>query len=701
MDGVILSQVCKCARLWMGTYPCCVSSSFSPCSSSCTRTCWLDFPVSSLLYPYWSNSSMSTGHTEGLSSDRRSSLTWYIRANYAIDAITEAKLICADAPTVSRIESQAPEEPVQEPMSPSDTVNTVGDEQPLQGYENDEHHGMSARLHGFLHHRPHFHRRHRTDHGSGEHNSSVRFWTWKLPSGAVQFAYSTLPARQPRQTHAPNPFRQDAAAASSQDPISAQPDSSIAQRSVPQLALNPGVIQLSAPAPMTYTDPFAPAMARNASTIDQYTTRRRDLVQPHERRQPWDDAPRYDLTYDNPHYTRPIDNVLWLPLNPCAILDLDQTVLVHRAITSEPGAGALGQWVNESSSVAPTPVDTGRTDGEVAEDGEELSELPLVGTEKIEIRRTLSIRGEEEDVEAADEGSTAGVRLVPKPPTRRKSSFTSNASTSAGPSGGRSFSGGTTSSVQGYQGRTLRPMSSRTSARSLHISPPPLITPATPRAQTLGLGLPSAPPVTPTPRNPGRVLSLNSKRSRARAGSVAASQYSATPFDAASHVDLGSQSPFADPNFNIILRTPSRFIDDSPEELPVPPELGGMPPVTSPVRFTTPRDQHNHRPQTQESGRSGPERKSSFLSAPTSTGGQTFHGRPRSNSRFSVSTREAVVGEVLAEEQIAATERVKRETEESAQQGAPRSFLTAWLYNTLANNDNDTTPPPPPSSSNE
>ena len=33
-----------------------------------------------------------------------------------------------------------------------------------------------------------------------------------------------------------------------------------------------------------------------------------------------------DRPYNNPFYSRPIDNFLWLPRNPCATLDLDDTV---------------------------------------------------------------------------------------------------------------------------------------------------------------------------------------------------------------------------------------------------------------------------------------------------------------------------------------------------------------------------------------
>ena len=41
-----------------------------------------------------------------------------------------------------------------------------------------------------------------------------------------------------------------------------------------------------------------------------------DTIVPHPPPAPWDDQAVIDLPYDNPFYTRTIDNVLWLPRNP-------------------------------------------------------------------------------------------------------------------------------------------------------------------------------------------------------------------------------------------------------------------------------------------------------------------------------------------------------------------------------------------------
>ncbi|KAI6114009.1 hypothetical protein F5141DRAFT_1195070 [Pisolithus sp. B1] len=71
----------------------------------------------------------------------------------------------------------------------------------------------------------------------------------------------------------------------------------------------------------------------------------------------WDDEPRHDIPYDNPYYNRPITSALWLPRNPCGVLDLDDTIDLHQSLTSEPGAGDLGFSQPSSPSGAPmTPI---------------------------------------------------------------------------------------------------------------------------------------------------------------------------------------------------------------------------------------------------------------------------------------------------------------------------------------------------------
>ncbi|CCL99716.1 uncharacterized protein FIBRA_01738 [Fibroporia radiculosa] len=66
------------------------------------------------------------------------------------------------------------------------------------------------------------------------------------------------------------------------------------------------------------------------------------LVVPHPPHPAWDDEPSPDRTYDNPYFARSIQDELWLPRDPLGILDLDDTVVVRRSLTSQPSSGMLG-----------------------------------------------------------------------------------------------------------------------------------------------------------------------------------------------------------------------------------------------------------------------------------------------------------------------------------------------------------------------
>jgi hypothetical protein len=80
-------------------------------------------------------------------------------------------------------------------------------------------------------------------------------------------------------------------------------------------------------------------------------------VVPHPPMVAWDDESHMDLPYDNPYYTRSIRNTLWLPRDPFGLLDLDDTVDLRTAITSEPTAGNLGTWLgNVETTSSPLPI---------------------------------------------------------------------------------------------------------------------------------------------------------------------------------------------------------------------------------------------------------------------------------------------------------------------------------------------------------
>ena len=81
-----------------------------------------------------------------------------------------------------------------------------------------------------------------------------------------------------------------------------------------------------------------------------------NTIVPHPPPVPWDDQAIIDLPYDNPFYTRTIDNVLWLPRNPTSVLDLDDTVDMNVSITVEASAGRLGTWLGLVETASPTSL---------------------------------------------------------------------------------------------------------------------------------------------------------------------------------------------------------------------------------------------------------------------------------------------------------------------------------------------------------
>ena len=76
------------------------------------------------------------------------------------------------------------------------------------------------------------------------------------------------------------------------------------------------------------------------------------LVVPHEKHPAWDDSASLNRPYDNPYYTGPITNHLWLPRNPAGIPNLDDTVDVFQALTSDPSLGQLGKWIEGGVELA-------------------------------------------------------------------------------------------------------------------------------------------------------------------------------------------------------------------------------------------------------------------------------------------------------------------------------------------------------------
>ncbi|QRV77375.1 tranport-associated late exocytosis protein [Ceratobasidium sp. AG-Ba] len=145
-----------------------------------------------------------------------------------------------------------------------------------------------------------------------------RVVTWHSAPDA--FAYSTV--RRPQERRPNNPFKPP--------PPPVPPRHGVAESPIRPLHLA---------IPPTPT----PRLTRLAS----WETIRADtpLVVSHTRREPWDDAPDHTATYDNPYYTQDVPEYLWLPKNPLSELDLNDTVNLHRALTSVAEGGDMAESI--------------------------------------------------------------------------------------------------------------------------------------------------------------------------------------------------------------------------------------------------------------------------------------------------------------------------------------------------------------------
>ncbi|QRW19975.1 tranport-associated late exocytosis protein [Rhizoctonia solani] len=149
-----------------------------------------------------------------------------------------------------------------------------------------------------------------------------RVTEWHSPTNIDM--YSTLPRLRSKPTG-----RQE-------NPFKPQP---------PPLPPRP-ISHIETPARSTHLAP-PPLPERRIPRLASWETFRADvpLVVPHTGREPWDDSPDNTATYDNPYYTQPVPEYLWLPKNPLSLLDLNDTVDLHRALTSEADGGDMTESI--------------------------------------------------------------------------------------------------------------------------------------------------------------------------------------------------------------------------------------------------------------------------------------------------------------------------------------------------------------------
>lgn len=473
-------------------------------------------------------------------------LTRICRVQYERDDILEADIICGTSS--------------EEPASPSDSVENIA--------------SVGAEPEG---------QRKAREKVSNTVSGNTDFWTMKLAT-KIRFSYATIPSRPQRARRQPNPF---------------QPEVSTSAM--------PGYVAISmkgaGSGPSHTGSAFAPR-EHFPSAIDVIKAEQSPERQPvtlcsdHPPHPAWDDDSCTEQGYENPYYTRTINDVLWLPRDSLGTLDLDDTVNLRVSITSEPGAGKLGSWSEEDfigssitlpsalSSVSFFDDDDTSIYGTVIRriNGDEVINLPSGIASRVEHLE------QEHDVE-----ETRSFRR-PSIIQRRTSSTASQSPT-----------------------LTL----TRSTSPSLTFR----------RPSTLDVG----------PSSNFRSFSLGSEDTRG-AGH--------TPTSASTHASSDRRR-----------RNRASTMDATSSLRPII------------VRPTVNRQASRsllsvvQQPQSEQSSRLLPSPCTSSI----------------------ISTRDAVVGEVIVEEQEATQERMRQEEEEAQKAKQPRSLLTAWMF--ARARDAEATPP--------
>ncbi|KAJ7672754.1 hypothetical protein B0H17DRAFT_1170837 [Mycena rosella] len=230
-------------------------------------------------------------------------------------------------------------------------------------------------------------------HGSGSPRPGPMF-SWRLPAW-VNLSYATVRPHRPAQ-HRPNPFGPREQSFSRLGSMSFHPDTKvnsstdearrlIDRRSLPANGRLPG--------------------GSNSEGQPQMPEEFSGPVVPHPPPPIWDDDNTVDLPYDNPFYTRTINNALWLPRDPFGKLDLDDTIDLKIALTVDPTGGRLGFWLDVPETASPMPmsqVSSSVSTPEERPSAESSLEQEFDGSEEIELPLVIAKRAQaKDDVEQA------------------------------------------------------------------------------------------------------------------------------------------------------------------------------------------------------------------------------------------------------------------------------------------------------------
>jgi hypothetical protein len=170
------------------------------------------------------------------------------------------------------------------------------------------------------------------------------FWTWRFPPvspGGVNFDYGPNAGRPPALARQPMPF------GSSRQPFTRLKSLELPK---PDVGMQPETrATMSTPVlggAMTYPGAGVGYSPLASPPVVHHPEKQepRKIVNSHPPHPAWDDESSPDQPYENPFLTRDIENVLWLPRDPRGMLDLDDTVDMHRSLTTAPGLGTLNQY---------------------------------------------------------------------------------------------------------------------------------------------------------------------------------------------------------------------------------------------------------------------------------------------------------------------------------------------------------------------
>ncbi|KAJ7095817.1 hypothetical protein B0H15DRAFT_827221 [Mycena belliarum] len=213
-------------------------------------------------------------------------------------------------------------------------------------------------------------------------------FSWRLPAW-VNVSYATVRPHRPAQ-HRPNPFGPREQSFSRLGSMTFDADTKIDastnearrlihRRSLPNNGDSPNLDGLQIP--------------------EEFSGRLEPVV-PHPPPPTWDDDNTADLPYDNPFYTRTINNALWLPRDPFGKLDLDDTVDLKIAMTVDPTGGRLGFWLNLPETASPmqmSQVSIVSTPPEERPSAESSFEQTFDGSEEIELPLVIAKRAQAKD----------------------------------------------------------------------------------------------------------------------------------------------------------------------------------------------------------------------------------------------------------------------------------------------------------------